>query len=652
MAYTSDSIENIIKSLTIGDKTYPLGVQYADKADSMNVTAAVGSSKQPVYLKADGTFGTIKYSISKSVPSTAVFTDTTYQLTLNGTTNGGGTTDLGTIYAPTSAGTNGQYLMSNGSGAPSWADFSTLLSPYVTKQNLEAYGNWITIFANSSNNYDVGFKVLNETNGNSTIMDSDGILFHNGSTNAMICLQNNSNILYLGPTNVAIDGDLHIYGSKLHLGIASADVTISTDVDHHNADNSHVAIFNSRLEVDNTIYLSDDNQEYISISTNANAADPSVKTLFIDSDLEIGSTLYLSDNQIDHASIWTDGGGDLLFDGTNFEFGQSGNFIVNGPISLKGAKNTGSATKPIYIDNLGEIKPTTYTLGASVPSTAKFTDTTYKLTLNGTTKGSGSTNLGSIYAPTSAGTNGQYLKSNGTGAPTWVDLPDFSCIMIGTPENPNMLNNENVVTINNSLEIGGTLYLTNDYNNWVSISTEVDNSDPYESKKSVIIDSDLEIGSTLYLSNNQIDYASIQTDGGGDLIFSGGNFVVNGPVSLKGAANTGSATKPIYIDANGKFNPTTYTLGASVPPGAKFTDTTYKLTLNGTTNGSGSTNLGSIYAPISGGTSGQYLMSNGSGAPTWVDLPDINNLVNQISQLQNRISQLESIITSYIGPIN
>ena len=51
------------------------------------------------------------------------------------------------------------------------------------------------------------------------------------------------------------------------------------------------------------------------------------------------------------------------------------------------------------------------------------TDTTYKLTLNGTQKGSGTTDLGTFYAPTSVGTSGQYLKSNGNGAPTWDTFP-------------------------------------------------------------------------------------------------------------------------------------------------------------------------------------------------------------------------------------
>ena len=48
-----------------------------------------------------------------------------------------------------------------------------------------------------------------------------------------------------------------------------------------------------------------------------------------------------------------------------------------------------------------------------------WTDTTYKLTLNGTAKGTtGGTDLGSFYAPTGAGTSGYILKSNGSGEPS------------------------------------------------------------------------------------------------------------------------------------------------------------------------------------------------------------------------------------------
>lgn len=46
----------------------------------------------------------------------------------------------------------------------------------------------------------------------------------------------------------------------------------------------------------------------------------------------------------------------------------------------------GSTTQPTYVDANGEVKPTTYTVAKSVPSNAKFTDTTYS---NATTSAAG-----------------------------------------------------------------------------------------------------------------------------------------------------------------------------------------------------------------------------------------------------------------------
>ena len=52
------------------------------------------------------------------------------------------------------------------------------------------------------------------------------------------------------------------------------------------------------------------------------------------------------------------------------------------------------------------------------------------VTLNGTNKNASS--VASFYAPTSAGTSGQYLKSSGSGAPTWDNLPTLSATSSGS----------------------------------------------------------------------------------------------------------------------------------------------------------------------------------------------------------------------------
>ena len=89
--------------------------------------------------------------------------------------------------------------------------------------------------------------------------------------------------------------------------------------------------------------------------------------------------------------------GDLLFD-------------TSAKSAEKLTTNAGSATQPVYFSN-GKPVATTYTLGKSVPSDAKFTDTVYTLpnatssTLGGVKIGSNiSVSSGTISVPTASGT--------------------------------------------------------------------------------------------------------------------------------------------------------------------------------------------------------------------------------------------------------
>ena len=77
--------------------------------------------------------------------------------------------------------------------------------------------------------------------------------------------------------------------------------------------------------------------------------------------------------------------------------------------------NIGSTTKPVYVSSAGVVtEANTYAGGTAV-------------TLNGTSA-AGST--ASFYAPTTAGTSGYYLKSNGSGAPTWTSFPTIPSITL------------------------------------------------------------------------------------------------------------------------------------------------------------------------------------------------------------------------------
>lgn len=77
---------------------------------------------------------------------------------------------------------------------------------------------------------------------------------------------------------------------------------------------------------------------------------------------------------------------------------------------------------------------------------------------------------------------------------------------------------------------------------------------------------------------------------------------------------TGIAMALVSADTNGAMSSTQFTKLAGIDEGA----TKNTITLNGTV-----TKTPSFYAPTTAGTSGQHLVSNGTGAPTWQNMPTI-----------------------------
>ena len=98
-----------------------------------------------------------------------------------------------------------------------------------------------------------------------------------------------------------------------------------------------------------------------------------------------------------------------------FWYNRHGTYVGNASSATKLTSSAGSATQPVYFSG-GKPVATTYTLGKSVPSNAKFTDTTYS---NFVKSGSGA-KAGLVPAPsTTAGTT-KYLREDGT----WAVPPD------------------------------------------------------------------------------------------------------------------------------------------------------------------------------------------------------------------------------------
>jgi len=109
-------------------------------------------------------------------------------------------------------------------------------------------------------------------------------------------------------------------------------------------------------------------------------------------------------------------GGDIIIDG-------GGVIPTSGVSSVAGL--TGAVSAASLVQNIS-----TALTNAGFRTTDD--NSTYKLTLNGSQKGTaGGADLGSFYAPIAAGSNGQFLKSTGSGAPSWSALPTASTSAAG-----------------------------------------------------------------------------------------------------------------------------------------------------------------------------------------------------------------------------
>lgn len=170
------------------------------------------------------------------------------------------------------------------------------------------------------------------------------------------------------------------------------------------------------------------------------------------------------------------------------------------------------------------------------------------------------TTASNLYAPTSSGTSGQFLQSNGTNnAPTWVDFNQGITTLVGTEDQP--------INFATSMEVG-KLYSCTGYIQLTSANTQ--NISP-----NYIL---------IYKRNN-------------DNLTAYGVRINNSYISV----NSIFVTSTILINDSGFITG----WGSAIAPN----------TINGSP-----TSTSDIYAPTSSGNAGQILQSNGSGRkPTWID---------------------------------
>jgi len=271
---------------------------------------------------------------------------------------------------------------------------------------------------------------------------------------------------------------------------------------------------------------------------------------------------------------------------------EQGVLKVNGTAVQSKISALGAATKPVYFSSDGVASVcSTYAGGTAV-------------TLNGTSKAA---STASFYAPTSVGTNGQLLSSNGSS-------------LVWTNDNRSLLHHNLGVIIENTTTDKGWKMFTDDPEN-----------DPINGffLKSVRFNAQSpswgvgNFGAGVVFGGGDTKGVVSVAYGTPDIKIAGGNG--SGPrwwVGLTGTSATtydldelkdkqdkisslGTDIKPIYFSSDGVISACLNYAGGT------------KITLNNTEH-KGTT--ASFYAPTTGGTSGYSLKSNGSGnAPRWAN---------------------------------
>jgi hypothetical protein len=284
----------------------------------------------------------------------------------------------------------------------------------------------------------------------------------------------------------------------------------------------------------------------------------------------------------------------------------------------------GNATKPVYLSSPSAFSACTDYAGGTA------------VTLNGDNK-SGIT--ASFYAPTVAGTSGQYLKSNGSGAPTWADLPTASSsaagiIQIGTGSTNAAAGNHTHGNITNDGKIGSVANLPLITTTGGAVTTGsfgtgsgtfCEGNDPRLSDARTPNND-----SNLVHKDNAETITGLKTFTNGLILNTETSWTNTDraiPFSKSGDPNT---IQYVYDNATKglTFNPNTGELKA-----AKFTKR----------NGTKAQLLLANGDNIDAGTSGYYLKANGSdSAPTWTQFPTIPTVPTNVSAFNNDAGYLTS----------
>lgn len=203
---------------------------------------------------------------------------------------------------------------------------------------------------------------------------------------------------------------------------------------------------------------------------------------------------------------------------------------------------------------------------------------------------------------------------------TQPDVPEYTIAKLGTAQDGYLASYQ---LQKDNVGVGAVINIPKDYLvKSAEIKTSTGTADPsglpvgtkYIDFTINTYDSETGTGTTSHIYLNVNDLVDVYTAGNG-IDISSTNVISAKVVAANGLSvgTNGIAMGLASATANGAMSSDQYTKLEGIEAGA----TNNEITLNGT-----QTKNPSFYAPTTAGTSGQILTSNGTGAPTWQDMPE------------------------------
>ena len=380
-------------SSTVGGAAKPV---YMNAGTVTACSSTVGSATQPVYMNG-GTVTACTYTLAKSVPSTAVFTDTnTHYASKNVVGTSTATSNT------TSALTNGNvYLNSVENGAVTSAH--KISGSGATTVTTDTSGNIVINSANTT------YSSLKNPNALTISLNGTSQGAYDGSATKSINITASS----IGAAASSHDHN-RITSKGTHAETASGTTA--------NAPTTGMADATASMYMTQNSGDSNTPASYGNIINLVGAGTGQLMAEWSGSDNTTGHLYYRS-----HRNTSTGGWGawNTIIDSTNIS-SQSVKYATSAGSATSATSATtatalstsaGSATQPVYFSG-GKPVACSYTIAKSVPSNAVFTDTNTWTALKGSTTSSAGT---AGYAPApAAGAATRYLRCDGT----WTVPPD------------------------------------------------------------------------------------------------------------------------------------------------------------------------------------------------------------------------------------